>query len=72
MKVLVEYDVNITKESDNSNHLYAEQVRQLYLLAPVGFAATFLNSSILTYILWSEVEMKGLIIDFLKKELHPK
>lgn len=39
----------------DTNRLYAELVRQLYRHAPIGIAATLLNSSILTFILWGVI-----------------
>ena len=39
----------------NAEHLYAEQVRQLYRLSRVAYVGTLISSSILVFALWGLV-----------------
>ena len=49
------------KESDL---LYAQQVEQLYSLAPVGIIASLVNGPILTFIQWNVVS-RGVLLAWL-------
>ncbi len=56
--------MNESKDLNKIQRLYAEQVKQLYKHTPIGVAATFVNSFILTLILWKVIPHTALTIWF--------
>jgi PAS domain S-box-containing protein len=56
--------LNKSKDLNEIQRLYAEQVKQLYKHTPIGVAATFINSFILTLILWKVIPHAALTIWF--------
>ncbi len=53
-----------SKDSHETQRLYAEQVKQLYRHTPIGVAATFVNSVILIFILWKVIPHVALTLWF--------
>jgi hypothetical protein len=53
--------MNVSKDSNETEMLYAEQVRLLYKNAPTSMVATLVNSLILTFILWEVISHTVLI-----------
>lgn len=51
-------------QSNEEQQLYAEQVKQLYVLTPVALIATLLNSAIVTFIQWKVISHFVLITWF--------
>jgi PAS domain S-box-containing protein len=56
--------MNESKDLNEIQRLYAEQIKQLYKHTPIGVAATFVNSFILTLILWKVIPHTALTIWF--------
>ena len=58
-------EAQITNESRSSNetqHLYAEQIKLLYTQSGMSMIASWVNSMILTFILWSLISHTVLMI----------
>ena len=45
-------DTSASPTSNETQQLYAEQVKLLYMYAPIGLIASLVNSAILTFIQW--------------------